>query len=551
MLKFHTRTRSPRGARAVARATKPLVESLESRSLLSTTFTLINADTDQAIRTIANGEVLDYAKLPTRNLTIRADVSSDVGAESVVFGLDGNARFKIESDEPYSIVGDDGLNYRPWTPSTGSHQLTLTPYTGNKATGNALASTTISFQVVDTATTPAPEPEPEPNPNPNPNPPTDPDDATYKSAFTITKGGTYSGNYQSLSASTPVITIATSEPVVIENAILRGKSHLIVVKDGVKANVTIRNVQGYGMNPDVDGKYPGRFLFANSFAKVDIQHNYMESTSGIYLFGAADGASVKVMYNEAKNIDGRMSAGPGKWRQPGTDSTKSDTSFYRVQFFQINQCVLDGGAEIAWNKVVNEAGKSRVEDNISIHRTKGTSSNPIRIHDNYIDGAYPLNWQTGKFSGGGIIVDGGWSDSRGEAGYVKIYNNTVISTSNYGIAIAAGHDSQIYNNRVVSTGKVDGTGVRSGNVGIYIRNHAYRNGKEPAGHFYNNYAYDNVVGWLKADGTHNEYYMPDDDGDKSVNNQKLSGSITEATEQAEYTRWLSKVDAANVMVGLA
>ena len=43
----------------------------------------------------------------------------------------------------------------------------------------------------------------------------------------ITRGGTYSGSWENLTDRTPVVTIKTTEPVVIQNATIKGKGHLI------------------------------------------------------------------------------------------------------------------------------------------------------------------------------------------------------------------------------------------------------------------------------------------------------------------------------------
>src|SRR5688572_32369018 len=68
-----------------------------------TSFSLINADTDVPIRTLVNGDVLNYSTLPTRNLNIRANTSpATVG--SVVFFLDGVR--KVENYAPYSYAGE-------------------------------------------------------------------------------------------------------------------------------------------------------------------------------------------------------------------------------------------------------------------------------------------------------------------------------------------------------------------------------------------------------------------------------------------------------------
>ena len=62
-----------------------------------------------------------------------------------------------------------------------------------------------------------------------------------------------------------------------------------------------------------------------------------------------------------------------------------------MQFLQIEKVQNVPGIEIGWNQVINEPGKSRVEDNISIYESSGTSGSPILIHDNYINGAYTIS----------------------------------------------------------------------------------------------------------------------------------------------------------------
>ena len=108
---------------------------------------LINADTDQDIGPINDGDILSLNLLPTTNLTVRADTSpTTVG--SVVFGLDGNASFQVESIAPYALVGDDNGDYNPWTPSLGAHALTATPYSEASGAGTAGTPLTVNFTVV-------------------------------------------------------------------------------------------------------------------------------------------------------------------------------------------------------------------------------------------------------------------------------------------------------------------------------------------------------------------------------------------------------------------
>jgi hypothetical protein len=104
-------------------------------------FTLINADTDQPIGPLADGATLDLAKLPTRNLNVRAD-TKPAAVGSVRFALDG--RTKTEATAPYALAGDRDGDYAAWTPSPGAHTLTATPFSVDGAQGKAL---TVRFRV--------------------------------------------------------------------------------------------------------------------------------------------------------------------------------------------------------------------------------------------------------------------------------------------------------------------------------------------------------------------------------------------------------------------
>lgn len=116
------------------------------------TFTLINADTDMPVAgysPMVEGAVIDFAKVGTRNLSIKADVPM-MGVGSVRFSLDANEWFKTENVAPYSIVGDDGNgNYMSWTPSLGGHKLTATVYSQTNTGGSVLGAQSINFSVVD------------------------------------------------------------------------------------------------------------------------------------------------------------------------------------------------------------------------------------------------------------------------------------------------------------------------------------------------------------------------------------------------------------------
>ncbi len=110
---------------------------------------LMNADTNQPIAgydPLPNGATLDLTTLPTSNLNIRANTSpATIG--SVRFALDGNSDYATETFLPYALAGDSSGNYNAWTPAVGSHSLTVTPYSGARATGTAGPPLTVAFTV--------------------------------------------------------------------------------------------------------------------------------------------------------------------------------------------------------------------------------------------------------------------------------------------------------------------------------------------------------------------------------------------------------------------
>ncbi|MFD1145325.1 T9SS type A sorting domain-containing protein, partial [Larkinella insperata] len=112
-------------------------------------FSLMNANTDKEIKVLSNGEELNLAKLPTRNLNIRVNTSPTV-VGSVVMELSGRqSRNQTETAAPYALFGDTNGDYKSWTPSTGSYTLKVTPYTEAGGKGTAGKALTINFTVVN------------------------------------------------------------------------------------------------------------------------------------------------------------------------------------------------------------------------------------------------------------------------------------------------------------------------------------------------------------------------------------------------------------------
>ncbi len=111
-------------------------------------YTLVNADTDRDIQSLADGITLNLTTLPTRNLNVRANTTPAV-VGSVAFALTGpQSRSTNENNAPYSLWGDDSGNYRPWTPAAGSYTLKATPFPAASGGGSPGTSLKINFSVV-------------------------------------------------------------------------------------------------------------------------------------------------------------------------------------------------------------------------------------------------------------------------------------------------------------------------------------------------------------------------------------------------------------------
>ncbi|MEO0796593.1 MAG: hypothetical protein AAFX93_15595 [Verrucomicrobiota bacterium] len=118
-----------------------------------TSLTLINADTDQPIAAhnpIADGAVLDLAKLPTRKLNVLANTDSST-VKSVRFGYNGNPNHRTESYAPFSFAMDEEGDYFAWTPKIGQHQLSVTTYSERNATGAKGTPLVVNFTVIDSS----------------------------------------------------------------------------------------------------------------------------------------------------------------------------------------------------------------------------------------------------------------------------------------------------------------------------------------------------------------------------------------------------------------
>ncbi|SHJ59590.1 repeat domain (List_Bact_rpt) [Hymenobacter daecheongensis DSM 21074] len=210
---------------AASGTTNPLSVTLTSDKVVTATFgplpaapafavvsfTLVNADTDQDIKTLTAGDTLTLSSLPTRNLNLRANTSpATVG--SVVFSLSGaQARSHTESMAPYALFSDSQGDYFAWTPTGGSYSLTATPYAEGAGGGAAGTPLTLGFFVRD-----------QPNPvfyalmvnvSGSGTVSRSPDQATYASGSVVTLTATPAAGQQFTGWSSDSVSLGTANPL--------------------------------------------------------------------------------------------------------------------------------------------------------------------------------------------------------------------------------------------------------------------------------------------------------------------------------------------------
>ncbi|WP_461489469.1 Ig-like domain-containing protein, partial [Pontibacter sp. HJ8] len=326
----------------------------------------------------------------------------------------------------------------------------------------------------------------------------------------------------------------TNEPVVIVNSNLRGAGAL-VRSLGNSADITIRHTNGYGITPSPWKDYmkPRRFLAVDVFRNIVVENCYMEGTAGIYVGQRYEGNgttanTIKIRYNKAKNIDGRVYGG-GK---------------ALVQFVQFNFKVGAPHVEVAWNEVINEAGNSAVEDNINIYNSRGTASSPIRIHNNYIQGAYPIPHNNTRYTGGGIITDGD-GDINTCPAYITASDNQLVNLGNYSMGIAGGNNVRYTNNRAVNSAlHKDGSKFAFYTSGLWSKDYYNKNTT------FSNSVDNNTVGITAWGYVNNRNDVSVAQNASFTNNTFLAGgAIATNVEGDELSRWTQKLSANGIVLG--
>lgn len=89
-------------------------------------FDLINADTDKVIRQLSNGDELNLADLPTKNLNVVANVSCDKEKIGKVLLKDNRGYQRTEHRKHYSLFGDERGDFQPGRLPEGAYTLSAT-----------------------------------------------------------------------------------------------------------------------------------------------------------------------------------------------------------------------------------------------------------------------------------------------------------------------------------------------------------------------------------------------------------------------------------------
>jgi len=359
----------------------------------------------------------------------------------------------------------------------------------------------------------------------------------------ITKGGTYTGRWRSLSPDIPAVKVLTNEPVIIENCQIQSAGDGIWSLDQ-KAQLSVRNCLGQGLNPNIANRQKGHFINIGNFSEVIVENNTISSFGyGIRAlnYGPAtewSGQTVRILYNHFKNVDGRLSNGQGGYL---TNSEGSGAN-------AIGLNTLRGAkVKIAWNQVINKPFYSSVEDLISTYKSSGTAAAPITINDNYLQGGYPPDPGANLNYTGAMINIGDSPDS--SVGFSDVRDNQVVSFSNTGILISGGRDSRAYRNRIVSAQKTSSGLILGGTWRNGLVFWDYYNGSA-IGSWFNNSMSDNSSNVVNRNGDATSNYLPSVEGTNKVTGTTTFGRLaTQQDEVAEYEYWRQKLVKAGISIG--
>jgi hypothetical protein len=340
------------------------------------------------------------------------------------------------------------------------------------------------------------------------------------STLIITAGGSYSGTWSS-------VTVDTTAPVTVQNATISGTGALIhTAVSGTR--LTLENITATGLDPTTAGVAPGQFIDDTSGASLTLQHCTINNCGG-YVIQVQNwnGGTVNISDNSITDVNGMYSDGNGGYQENGT-------IFNHAIIF--SKCAGLSDSQISWNSIVDNPGQSFVNDVINMYESSGTSSSPISIDNNFINGCYALDPATQYDSGCGITMDGQSNSTQ----FIDIADNTILNTNNAAIGMGYGSNVTIEGNTCLDPG-ILGSGQSSYgvNVGITVW-------KAPHA---DTVVDDNIVGWVRRPHTD---FNPGGSaaaadygiGDASASSGNTSLSVAQTTAATQ----TSAIDAWNAAV---
>lgn len=362
-------------------------------------------------------------------------------------------------------------------------------------------------------------------------------DIVFDAPIMITKGGVYSGNWRATDGS-QAIQINTTERVEIKNFNVASNGETVIQGYG-GSNVYIHDGNVYA-NPDA-GKQYGKINLWGS-RSVRIEKVNLNHTGGILVEqwqGTPDSPLV-IRYNVGRNTDKRR----------GDGSAGSHRAFIQLSTIKgLKNC------EIAWNQSINIPDSSYIEDNINLYNTSGAEGSPIRIHDNYIQGAHPFPAMAGNFTGSGITADGDPSTNSFQTvtAYIDAYNNQVVDCQNACMNIAAGHNVRYYDNRMICASELPNGQSAPGYWGASA---IWDGSNVGAAVFKDNSVKNNVIGYVRKDYNvpfaNRQDYVVVNGSPISIqagDNTSLPNPITKQMEYDEFTSWQKKLSDNGLTIG--
>ena len=113
---------------------------------------LVDADTDQFLRGLADGTEIDSSLFENRSVNIAASVSFFSPlfnrVESMFLNLNNGEVTRTENSSPYSIFGDREGDFFGGSLSTGVNQLSFDLFSEDGRRGDLLDTVSIEFTIV-------------------------------------------------------------------------------------------------------------------------------------------------------------------------------------------------------------------------------------------------------------------------------------------------------------------------------------------------------------------------------------------------------------------